>query len=145
MAQKYIRFISRALSTNYTANQALAPCFISKKGTLDTCELPSRTPPGRNLVAASHRRYMRALELQRREEERQNKLRSAAEAKAERQQKWQAMAEEEKEVFVQEEKIAKKQEWIKKQVRLADRHMYVRCHAAEDIFIVPTTCSPMIY
>ena len=59
---------------------------------------------------------MRALELQRREEERQSKLKSAAEAKAERQQKWEAMTEEEKEVFVQEEKIAKKQEWIKKQV-----------------------------
>lgn len=72
------------------------------------------------------RRYMRALELQRREEERQSKLKSAAEAKAERQQKWEAMTEEEKEVFVQEEKIAKKQEWIKKQVKLADCHTNAR-------------------
>lgn len=62
---------------------------------------------------------MRALELQRREKERQSKMKSATQAKAERQQKWQAMTEEEKEVFVQEEKIAKKQEWIKKQVRFA--------------------------
>eukprot|EP00752_Nemacystus_decipiens_P010357 g9227.t1 len=64
------------------------------------------------------RSYMRALDLQRREEERQRKLKSAAEAKAERQQKWAAMTEEEKEVFLQEEKVAKKQEWIKKQAVL---------------------------
>lgn len=60
---------------------------------------------------------MRALELQRREEERQAKMRSAAEVKAERQQKWLAMTEEEKEQFLEEEKVAKKQAWIKKQVR----------------------------
>ena len=57
------------------------------------------------------------MELQRREEERQAKMRSAAEVKAERQQKWLAMTEEEKEQFLEEEKVAKKQAWIKKQVR----------------------------
>ncbi len=60
---------------------------------------------------------MRALELQRREQERQSKMRSAAEVKAERQQKWLAMTEEEKEQFLEEEKVAKKQAWKKKQVR----------------------------
>ncbi|CAB1113941.1 unnamed protein product [Ectocarpus sp. CCAP 1310/34] len=61
---------------------------------------------------------MRALEMQRREEERQSKLKTAAEAKEERQRKWLTMTEEEKEVFVEEEKVAKKQEWIKKQAAL---------------------------
>lgn len=76
---------------------------------------------------------MRALELQRREEERQSKMKSAAEAKVERQQKFEAMTEEEKEVFVQEEKIAKKQEWVKKQVKSIpdDCNTNVRCHAVE--------------
>ncbi|CAM9946768.1 unnamed protein product, partial [Ectocarpus sp. 8 AP-2014] len=56
------------------------------------------------------RQYMRALEMQKREEERQSKLKTAAEAKEERQRKWLTMTEEEKEVFVEEEKVAKKQE-----------------------------------
>ncbi|CAM9187342.1 unnamed protein product, partial [Hapterophycus canaliculatus] len=64
------------------------------------------------------RRYMRSLELQRREQERQSKLKTAAEVKEERQQKWQAMTEEEKEDFLEEEKVAKKQEWTKKQAVL---------------------------
>lgn len=95
-------------------------------------ELPPRTRSGRIVLAATNRKYMRSLELQRREEERQSKMKTAAEAKAERQQKWQTMTEEEKGVFVQEEKIAKKQEWVKKQVR-SD---YVRCHAVKGACIV---------
>lgn len=59
---------------------------------------------------------MRDLQLQEREAERQKKLKTVAEAKEERQQKWLAMTEEEKVVFVHEEKEAKKQEWVKKQV-----------------------------
>lgn len=69
------------------------------------------------------RRYMRSLELQRREQERQSKMKSAAELKEERQQKWLAMTEEEKEVFVEEEKVAKKQEWKKKQVKSNNESM----------------------
>lgn len=69
---------------------------------------------------------MRALEMQRREEERQSKLKTAAEAKEERQRKWLTMTEEEKEVFLEEEKVAKKQEWVKKQVRPAHERTSAR-------------------
>lgn len=75
---------------------------------------------GRNALLKTRvtfRKYMRDLELQEREAERQRKLKTAAEVKDERQQKWLAMTEEEKVVFLKEEKSAKTQEWVKKQVR----------------------------
>lgn len=62
------------------------------------------------------RNYMRALEMYRLEQERQSKMKTAAQVKEEREQKLATMTEEEKEIFYEEEKEQKKQEWVKKQV-----------------------------
>ena len=62
---------------------------------------------------------MRALEIQRLEEERKSRMKTAAEAKKERERKLANMTEEEKEEFYEEEKEQKKVQWAKKQVRQA--------------------------
>lgn len=65
-------------------------------------------------TSRSFRKYMRALEMERKEQEQQKSMKAAADVEKEREEMLAAMEEGEREQFFEDEK---KKEWLKKRVR----------------------------